>query len=874
MKRFYLALVLPLAIFAKGTVVSGDGAYETIGNEKLQVIYSKEYPNLAQEVYKKESEVISKYSKSFGYEMDSPLYLGILSSQNQVSNAFSNQFPLNMQMEYGGGSMGVDYFSTKSWIDTLLYHESAHNFQLNPKKNILSRYAHKVFGNIPFSFILFPIFPVPNILENSFLLEGNAVLNESLHQNGGRLYSGAFKAMLLTQAKAGNITPQRLYNDHLFFPYNTHHYIVGGYFQYYMAKKYGLDRTNRYFLTHSSQWIPIFTNKAFRDSFGISFEEAVAEFRDSLKQDTKEFISTKGELIATSQSFVKLNKDNSEVLFLSSDARSLATLYQVSTKGIKKQKTTLKVGEVFRVGDRFYTLASSHTSPTKIEIALYDEDGEVLENSQGKAIWYKDGQNEVYFDIKSSFDEPKLYKNGSFVTVANSSPYVDRDKNIYYFKQNGTTRTLYKNRDNIFSYEGHYGFVCDVDSEGIYFIANSKLGSTLYRYDDGVIRYILDSDDIVDMKLLNKNEAVVEVMSSDGVEFRRVKLGNGRVERVHETKLALPIEPFATNFSTKDIVIKPKQYNPTSNLHFSGANHSLTVTDKEVNFDINVNFTDPLEQNRVDLFISKLSDETDIGVGYDNSEYRANYGLSLYGVVDDDKNSSRDFGAFAYISYPIYRSGYKSVSTKLSYSITSDRDEKAPLKLTLNALDKIVAGHSMYTNYLQSLTLSTALDRGDMLWGGEYRFKRELSGEFYFSTKIAGARSSAKSYKDHRGIKIDSYRVLSRDGISYEMPSLNSDIYVKSIVKGSLSLKKVFNFSKYYFTFPASLRRESIYTTYNLYNLESFKGNRDSFNEFIVGGTLDMLYFNSASIPISFEYIHSPDIDDSNNFRVLMEMNF
>ncbi len=874
MKKVYLSLILPFALFAKSAVVSGDGEYEIIGDDTLKVIYSKEYPDLAQEVFQKEKQIISRYSKSYGYEMDSTLYLGILSSQNQIPNAFSNQFPINIQMEYGGGSLEPDYFSTKSWIDTLLYHESAHNFQLNPKQNLLSRYAHKVFGNIPFSFILFPIFPVPNVLENSFLLEGNAVLNESLHQNGGRLYSGAFKAMLLTQAKAGYITPKRLYNNHLFFPYNTHHYIVGGYFQYYLAKKYGLDRTNRYFLTHSSQWIPIFTNEAFRDNFGISFKEAVAEFRDSLREDAKAFVRTKGELIATSQSFVKLNKMGDEVLFLSTDARSLPTLYQVSTNSIKKRKTTLKMGEVFKVEGKYYTLASSHTSPTKIEIALFDEDGEVLEGTEGKAVWYKDGQDEVYFDIKSSFDEPKLYKNGTFVGVANSAPFVDRDKNIYYFKQNGSTKTLYKNAEKLFSYEGYYGFVCDVDSEGVYFIANSKLGSTLYRYENGIIRRLLEGDDIVDMKLLNEDEVVVEVISGEGIEFRRVKLGEGRIDRVYETKLDLSIEPFCTKVSTKATRPKSKPYSPISNLHFSGANHSLTVTENDVNFDLNVRFTDPLEQNSLDLFISKLSDETDIGVGYDNSKYRTNFGASVYGVIDSDDNSTRDFGAYAYIGYPLYQSGYKSVSTKLSYSITSDKNEKAPLKFTINAKDKRVAGHSMYINHLQSLTLSATLDRGDLAWGGAYRYDRELGDEFYLSTKISGAKSSADSYKKHRGIKIDSYRVLSRDGISYEMPSLNSDIYVKSILKGSLSLKKVFNLSKYYFTFPVSLRRESLYASYNLYNIESFKGVKDSYNEFIVGGTLDMLYFNSTALPISFEYIHSPDIENSNNFRVLMEFNF
>jgi len=49
--------------------------------------------------------------------------------------------------------------------------------------------AHRVLGNTPFTHIgILPIFPIPNIMINPFLLEGNAVLNESRFGNGGRLY--------------------------------------------------------------------------------------------------------------------------------------------------------------------------------------------------------------------------------------------------------------------------------------------------------------------------------------------------------------------------------------------------------------------------------------------------------------------------------------------------------------------------------------------------------------------------------------------------------------------------------------------------------------------------------------------------------------
>ena len=141
---------------------------------------------------------------------DLTLYVGLISDYNQIANGFSTQWPNNRQINYVGGTQLVDYFTTTSWLDTLLYHETAHNYQVNVKGSVVSRSLHSVFGNGTF---IVPIpLAVPNAMENSFMLEGNAVLNESWHGNGGRLYSGRLKAQTLLQAKAGNIVASDVYN--------------------------------------------------------------------------------------------------------------------------------------------------------------------------------------------------------------------------------------------------------------------------------------------------------------------------------------------------------------------------------------------------------------------------------------------------------------------------------------------------------------------------------------------------------------------------------------------------------------------------------------------------------------------------------------
>ncbi len=93
----------------------------------------------------------------------------------------------NMQVFYNAGISDIDYFCSSSWIKELMIHETAHNFQLNPKDNIVSDTAHKILGNNPLVPVFFvPGFPVPNIMIKSILLEGNSVLNESRFGIGGR----------------------------------------------------------------------------------------------------------------------------------------------------------------------------------------------------------------------------------------------------------------------------------------------------------------------------------------------------------------------------------------------------------------------------------------------------------------------------------------------------------------------------------------------------------------------------------------------------------------------------------------------------------------------------------------------------------------
>jgi hypothetical protein len=876
-------LFLGFSIFASsvwGAHVKPNDSYLHTKSDNIDLIIASEYQKESSDILSFEEGLLQTYSKLYGYKLDDTLYLGLASSKNQIANAFSTQIPLNMQMNYIGGSLLPDYFSTTSWLKTILIHESAHNFQLNAKHNPLSKTAHKIFKNTPVTWLyIAPLFPVPNLMESSFMLEGNAVLNESLFDNGGRLYSGAFWAMTLTQAKAGLITPQRLYNDHLFFPYGTHHYIVGGFFQLFLAQRYGIEKVNRYFLAYSDQWLPFFTNAVCRNHFGKNFETLVFEYKEWLGKKMSEFHETEGKQVAFSKSFTALNSNKKEIFFLTTDNYSAPEMVKIdkrSTKAEKKRGNYL-FGKAFKLEDKYYTLASASVENDKITIALFDEKGNPLKGSQSQALQtiLPNGEK-LYFDVARSYDGLHLYRDKKFLGVVNSSVISDEAGNYYYFKQQGNKRILCKNRESLFTFDGYYGKIADVNSNGkIYFIANSKAGSSLYSWYNGVLAKEVEGDDVIDAKLLDDHTALLAVMRADGIAFIKSEL------KPYETKVYERHYFFENNYviAKKLETKQPKltTYNAWNNLHYSALTQNVEVTeDDEINFNISATFSDPLERNHLRIFTSRYDEESIAGIGYDNSSYLLDFGADIYGVLSHDENiSDRGFGINAYMHYPWYHQTYTRGDIRLSMHMDSDKDAKSPLNLDINWRKSLQFGNSFYPDFYSKIGLFTVYDRSDIAYGARFSYMKDLLHELYAGADIHYAKSNTKRFAhNERGILIDDTAFSGMtDSSRFVMPSLSREIYAKEAFKAEVSLAKVLEFNKYYFSFPLSLRREVLYGKYRYFNLKGNEKEYD-FSEYTVGLTLELLVLHKLPLPISFEWLKNDDLKDANNFRMIVDLQF
>jgi len=895
--------VVPSTLATGIAIVPHDDPYYKyqLKDRDVEIIYTEENIPFAKHTADMEDALHNDYEEFYNWKLDETLHVGLISNCNQVAHGFSTQWPNNRQIKYIGGTILVDYFTNTSWLDVLIYHETAHNYQVNTKGGKASQWLHSVFGNgsvmVPLPFI------IPNSVENSFMLEGNAVLNESWHGGGGRLYSGRFKAMMLLQAKAGDITPELMYNKNINFPYGGDiYYQIGGFYNLYLAQKYGLKKVNSYFNAKSKDWVwPFYTNNSMQLTVGSDFETTLSEFASYYAKEAENLVLAKGDTIASTQFYSSISSDKDEIFFVTNESGyKIPELVVVNKQSMKvtKDRDSWMAQKVIKVDGEYFTQGGTNTSPIKITQGLFDNNGFLKEGTGSKMIQgYLSGGRAVYFDVQSSYDFPQLYVGDKYYGYANSSVFIDKNDNLYYFanKEKGKERTLYKNKTPLFTYQGFYGIVSDVDSKGaVYFIASSELGSTLYRYYDGKITRASDADNILEARLINDAEVLLSAVSEK--DYYYVKNDLVSIEqKPYETKLFFEDKPYykqykvdGTSAHKHDSIDTSNDYYSMLNLNYSGSDFTFGLTpEKDIVGSLSINFGDPLSQNSANVFI--IRDDTNItiaGAGYRNSQYIVEYALNAYGVIDNnDRNDTRDYGITASAALPFYKAGYYEGSFGATYFQDFDTDEREPLTGSISFGRFESYGKSMYANYTNALVLYGVKERDDAISGGAYQFSHELIYESYF--KFEGKYSltnsevtDAVAQNDTRGVKLsESVFELDMDISTVSMPTLDDSLYLKAAGYGEVGLSSVINLSSYWFTFPLSLQREAVYAKYRYYDLEYFNSEHENVSEVMAGLRFDVVALNILTLALSFDYYYNDTENelitkDNSQFRFTMGSSF
>lgn len=887
--RFKLLALLCLAstasaediVYPNYSVVAEDKPYFTQDVRNTRIIYTKDNQEHAEYAASFEKILQPLYEKTFGYQFDTQLSVGMISSYNQIANGFSTQFPSNRQVNYMGGAQVPDYFSSASWLDVLLLHETAHNYQTNVKDNPISRSMYKVFRNGGF-FLPFLPATTPNIFEASFILEGNAILNESWHGRGGRLYSGRYRAMNHVFAQADKLKKETLYNVSLEFPYGEGNYLFGSHYQYYLAETYGLDVANKYFKNRSKNWYwPFTVNNPTKRTFGSDFNTNFALWTNKMKRDSKGMKMAQGKVLARSKYYSDMNTQDNRVLFLAMEngVRSPELHeFNLANGGVRSETKSLALGRVFLVDDEYYTISGRHTSVWRITQGLFDEDAMIKPGTEGKVIqgYMSDGRA-VYFDTAKSYVSPQLFVGDEFYTPVNSSVLVQND-HLYYFVQKGNKRVLYKDKQILYTFEGFYSIVSDVDASGaVYFIANSQLGSTLYRLKGNRVERVLQADNVIAAKLAGNNQVIVEAISSDDYYYALTELTpTTQAPYVVRYMWDDPKHPLHSHLSDFDNIEIEKfdegeEYSFINNFNYTaGSFIGGENDDGESTFLGLITFSDPFNYHEFSFKAQKDEDQsTLIGARYANNKHFLLYGIDAYYVAKDGLEDegftgvTRDHGVALDVKLPFLQSGYWSGQLEAGYYQDYINIEREPKTLSLAFSNVKSFGHSFYANHLAYLDVYGVQDRDDNIAGVSLALSTDLPYETYVGMKAKHSSSSNDaSFLESRGVELTtSVNFVGKDVSGFIMPSLKDDVFAKEVNFAEINIAKVFNASAYSFKFPFSLRREALSLAYRSYDIKGVDGATGvddvTLNQTAIKLTLDLAVMNKFNINYIIEAIHN-----------------
>lgn len=516
------ALLFFVVFFAHGNTPQGDTPYlQSPVTDKLEIIIS--------ESYKKESPFIRQYSRQFHEEYKSLFsnklpssknFLIFISPKKQMLNGNVKVFPLPLVHIYSNSHHVINTATIHNWLQDSLSHEMAHLYQLNSQGRLSSWLSF-----LPAFFW----FIYPNIYLNRLILEGNAVLFESLYGTGGRLFSGEARAFVFSQIK-NKVSLKRLFNDYNDTFSRKEKYLHGGYFFAYLMENYSLEHINQIFSNHRKHILfPIgiqSIDRTFYKTFGKNFQSLFKKYKKFYLPEAVNQKSSPDPILLTSGISTPLNSDNKWIYFLTSEGKTTPRLVVLNKKTLKlsRKKRDMPLGKVFFLKKTFYSIGTAHTKTMVSETSLFKDGYIPLKKYNSRYVMDIKGNTTLSLHTNKGPIGFPLYVNNSFYDYIQSTALMDDQKNIYYFKQNKNIRTLYYNKTPLWSFEGYYSFPVDADKEGVYFVGPTKYGSSLFAYKNGQVLRLSPSDTIVSGRKINDSQFLVSEVGPYNYSYKIITL--------------------------------------------------------------------------------------------------------------------------------------------------------------------------------------------------------------------------------------------------------------------------------------------------------------------------------------------------------------
>lgn len=860
---------------AQGFLNPSDEPYFVLRSGPMTFVYPESFNSQLQNYVEIHGKLRTLYDKEFGSSLKGSPSVVIASSRNQMPNGFATVIPNIFSVFYNGGGEYIDYFSYQSWWKVLTFHETIHLYQLDAKSPF-GQIVSDFFGHPYFLALgIVPVFVHPNVLTPRFMMEGNAVLNESRFENGGRLYNGTWRAIFLSLVREKKLDAKRIYNSHLDFPYGEEHYLIGAYWNQMLAQKFGIEKTNQFFRAQGEHWLnPLILDKTFQTHFGAKFSALNADFLNQWKP----LALKQNHVAATPPLFSSallpfhepLSSDERNIYFLSQgDGRRPEELkiFDKATQTLRSEPSGLSLGRVFKIGDRWASGTTQQVNVYETKLGLFDESLRPIPGSLDKVWLDRKANHEAYFHVLESFDEPILYVDGVKVGTAHSSAILDYSGNVFYMKQNGNSREIWKNSTIIGSYIGSTGKPVDIGADGaFYFIAPTEYGSSLFRLHESKIARVSKLDTFSDAKLISDQAVFAQLVSADGLNYHVLSLAaeEGTPTNYDYGLNKSPIanlqsapnsanEPQTPNVQAEQ---KGEPYSGIRNLRYNSLLPTIGYSDQDgFLFSLVTHFSDILNFHQVSLGVGNIGGWSG-QAAYLYSRYRLGVGLEI--EYDEDyvdllsTSKARDYksidrDAFLTLVYPLIVNGRWSSRWKIQsgYRDTQLLDFHLNYYLQRSLVD-LKWSRSTFLGYFPHASAelragyelrTRASDWRDPspLWGGSLGGSLDVFRESVFNAKVQGGAS------DRARIELNEEEVLIEKN---DLPLLSSSSpRVKEFKKYTLGFQQAVNVGLYHHIIPLGLRRFAPFVSASLFQTEHFSQNtfRKDFRQFAAGVNLEIL---------------------------------
>lgn len=874
---FYVWLGLLFAASTHAQVnLPGDVPYYRLRDSNTLYIYDSNAREFIDQLAAYNQAMRAMYDKSYGWNLDEEMDLILLSPRQQVTNAYATVMPNLKTVWYPSGVAALEEMAESSWLLTLASHETAHLYQLNAKGRV-NGFVKKFVGNAFYFFpFVVPVFIHPNMLTPTFILEGNAVLNESRLNMGGRLHSGEKRALVLAQIRAGLITPARLINDGFEYPFGEESYMQGAYFQSHLASKYGIEKTNQFFTAQGDRWLwPLILNKTFREHFGESYPQEIREYVRGMEALASKQQVSGGTPYVQTWFVSPLNHDEGRIFFLGTNLKKPTDLYTFDkkTRKISSRNIDLNMGKVFWEEGAPATASSDDHDLRHIEYSLYGESGRLYDKYRGQFVTDRRAGKTVSLDAANAWLDPHILVNGEPFDIGHSGAILDDSGNVYYFRQNGSERLLYKNREPVMKFDGFYAKPMEATPDGsFYFIGSTDYGSTLYQLRGKEIVRVLKSDRVVDARWIEGNDFLVVESGADGhsvmVATAERKPGNPAMYSYgFSTQNLIPTKAL----DKAEVAHRERSYSSMREMRYSALELQSAYSDDGLATLALLTFSDPMEHQQFALLAdtSEFGDDT-FGAIYAYTKFLPDF-FVMYLYEEQElefsgsKRRSYDQEVIAGVRLPLWKK--RDWYAEASFAGLFEKED-VPLNeevigslTTLNLSYRLAPGLGFlpwreflfnYINRLESEDQSWTKKDNTSL--AQLKYTHGLPHEFYVS--LAGTMAWAETHD----IEVDYDPLSVTQDIRIPRLTSHNEMYMaKTAGAIRLEVHKVFTVPSYSARMPIGLSRIAPVVVGQGIFMDDDSLNRYPSNTFEwgYGADLELLIFHR--VPVLFRFLQAYD---------------